>query len=57
MILTDQESFDRVGFEIFKALDKDGSGTISLNEIKAHMNTTSLKMDDQTFKEVFSELD
>jgi len=43
--------------EIFKVFDEDKTGTISLIEIKKFLNSTSLKMDDNTFREVFSELD
>ena len=57
VILTDEGQFSKVLREMFKAFDQDGSGTISLDEIKKFLNGTSLKMDEKTFKEVFSELD
>lgn len=42
---------------VFKALDKDGSGSLTLQEIKQFMGATTIKMDDDMFKEVFAELD
>ena len=41
---------------MFRALDHDGSGTLSIDEIKGFMNGTSLKLDDASFDEVFADL-
>ena len=57
VILEDERSFAKVNREVFKALDKDNSGSITLEEIKSFLSSTSIKMDDLTFKEVFAELD
>lgn len=40
----------------FKSFDRDGSGKINLNEIKAIFNNTSVK-DDQVFQNMISQAD
>lgn len=56
VILEDQESFDKVLSGVTEALDPEKSGQLQLSKIKDFMSGTSLKMDDKTFEEVFSEL-
>ncbi len=63
VILEDNESFEKVCCEVFKAIDADNSGSIDRKEIKNFILNICKEMgmrsdpDDKTIQEVFAELD